>query len=116
MSGAIVTQSGDIRRFQVTIPTLATGARIIDLIGLPESGVGYFGFRILGVKADGTQRALIQLASPRPGAEIDANDFTLHGEAVIAGDDYYEPADGDLFSYVRAPGGDTVAVVVVYVR
>lgn len=116
MSGAIVTQAGNIRRFQVTIPTVATGAKIRDLVPTPEAGVDYFGFRIMGVKADGTQRALIQLASTRPGVAIDAADFTTHGEAVIAGDDYYEPADGDLDSYVRAPGGDTTAVIVVYVR
>lgn len=116
MSGAIVTQSGSIRRFQATIPNSATGAQVRSLVPTPEAGVEYLGFKILGVDPTGVQRALIQVASPRPGSAIAASDFTTHGQAVVTGADYYEPADLDLDSYVRAPAGAASAIFVVYVK
>lgn len=116
MSGAIVTQSGNIRRFQATIPNAATGAKISALLPVPEAGVEYLGFKILGIGPDGVQRPLIQVASPRPGSAIAATDFTTHGQGVVAGADYYEPADADLDSYVRAPAGAASAIFVVYVK
>lgn len=120
MSGAIVTQYNDIRRVSVTVPGTATGAQVSVLVAAAltevDASVSHLGFKIAGVMSDGTQRAALQVASPRPGAAIAATDFTTHGQGVVAGADYYEPADLDIRSYVRAPGGAAAAIVVVYVK
>ncbi len=119
--GTIVTQTTKPPfRFSATIPTAATGAKISDLIataGIPATAKVLW-FKILGLLPDGaTSRAILTVATPRIVAgeytTIAASDFTTHGEGVAVGTSYYEPAVGDCFSYVRAPGGDTAAVFVV---
>ena len=118
--GAIVTQTNDLHRIRITIPGDSLGARLHDLImpSLPEGTVP-IAVKIMGLLPDGvSQRAVFQAASPRflDGARqaITGSDFTNDGEGVAVGVDWYEPADADCQSYVRAPGGDAPAVVVVF--
>jgi len=121
-----------IGRYAITIPAnTGTGSRVKDLLvaaGMPLPGItprsgtdGAFtlGIAILGTQpASTTARAAFDIASPRydatgQPAAITGTDFTLHGERAAAGVDYYEPADGDLDSYVRSTDGNTVAALAI---
>lgn len=113
MSGAIVTQSNDIRRIGVTIP--AAGAPVALLVAsVVAPGERVVAFKILGKTAAGADRAAITIASPRLGAAITGTDYSTHGEVSPLGTDYYEPADLDVSSYVKA-ASDTAATIVVFI-
>lgn len=113
MSGAIVTQSGNIRRVAVTVP--AAGGTIASLISsVVGDGEIVLAVKILGKLVNGGDRVALTVASPRLGSAITSTDYTTHGQYVAAGVDYYEPADQDVQSYVKA-ASDSAATVVVYV-
>lgn len=61
-----------------------------------------------------TNRAALDLATPRVGAALVASDYTTHGQEVAAGEDYDFPAEQDLAdTYPRSTTTSTVSALVL---
>jgi hypothetical protein len=122
--GSPVTASR-IGRYSITIPGNAqnggAGSTLFDLIKAAgfvpvddrSAGASFLhGIRISAYTSTGGNREAFQVTSPRYTATGAAqtpssSDFT-HATYVPAGEEYYEPADGDVYSSVR---GATVSPV-----
>jgi hypothetical protein len=109
---AAVTLTTDNLRVRITIP--AAGGKLIDLImravDAPREPLA---IKILGRLPDFTERGRFIVADPRPGAAIQAADYTTHGEAVEVGEDYTNPSAGDLDSYLKATDGSDITAVAI---
>lgn len=98
-------------------PSIPQAGATLDAIlraALPGQDIGrVLTVLILGTLPDGTARAAFTVADPRPGASIQASDYTTHGQLVQVGEDYTSPSAGDLDSYVKA-GVDSPAIAVLF--
>ncbi len=110
----IQTQSARTRRFAITIPASAStnGATIRALLvaaGYDQNAQGsLIGVKILGLKADGTDRSAFDVANTNTAAS-----FTAVSQRVALAADYIEPAADDADSAVRAVANATIAAVAV---
>jgi hypothetical protein len=109
-----ITITGSNLRVRVTIPQAGATLESVLRAALPGESIDrVLTVLILGTLPDGTDRAAFTVADPRPGAGIQASDYTTHGQAVRVGEDYTSPSAGDLDSYVKA-AADTPAIAVLF--
>lgn len=100
----------------ITIPANTAnsgkGSLLSDLIG--NVGRATTNIRIAANQpAVVTNRAAFLTASPRPGAEIAATDFTTHGEYHAAGVAWEEASDAADQLYVRSNDTNSVAALAI---